>query len=256
MSDVLSSLDARFSEKAEMTSVDAPIISREAARASGAKRYFTGLPCPKGHVCERFVARGQCLMCNDEYQRSHRQNCREACRRHRIANRDVLLEKQRQYRVNNLEKTKESTRKYIAANPDKVRQFKKAWRHANKDRRNASQRKYANANRETVRASLREYYKNNKELFFRHNANRRAKKRAAEGSHTREDVAEIRRMQRDKCAYCGVRLNGRGHVDHIMALANGGSNWPANLQLTCKPCNLSKGAKDALEFARQQGLLL
>jgi 5-methylcytosine-specific restriction endonuclease McrA len=39
-------------------------------------------------------------------------------------------------------------------------------------------------------------------------------------------------------------------------MARGGSNWPSNLQLLCKSCNLSKGARDAEEFMREKGFLL
>lgn len=40
------------------------IISREEAREKGLKRYFTGVPCkPKGHICERRVNNGACVIC-------------------------------------------------------------------------------------------------------------------------------------------------------------------------------------------------
>ena len=74
----------------------------------------------------------------------------------------------------------------------------------------------------------------------------------------REDIADIRRMQRDRCANpkCRCKLNGRGAVDHIRALVNGGTNDRRNLQLLCKSCNSSKRSKDAIIFMQEQGLLL
>ncbi len=53
---------------------------------------------------------------------------------------------------------------------------------------------------------------------------------------------------RDKgsCVLCGKDLTGtvsRGeevHYDHIVPLANGGSNDPTNFQLLCRDCNLNK----------------
>ncbi|WP_110647574.1 hypothetical protein [Salinicola peritrichatus] len=44
------------------------IISRKQAKALGMKRYFTGEPCPKGHVCERSMWR-ECLQCKYEKDR-------------------------------------------------------------------------------------------------------------------------------------------------------------------------------------------
>jgi hypothetical protein len=48
-----------------MTTIEkAPrIITKEEAKASGRKRYYTGEPCQHGHVCERFVKRSWCVEC-------------------------------------------------------------------------------------------------------------------------------------------------------------------------------------------------
>jgi hypothetical protein len=39
------------------------IISRAEAKAAGLKRYFTGKPCPYGHVAERLRSNGLCAKC-------------------------------------------------------------------------------------------------------------------------------------------------------------------------------------------------
>lgn len=38
-------------------------VSRRAAQALGLKRFYTGVPCGKGHVAERYVCNGGCLEC-------------------------------------------------------------------------------------------------------------------------------------------------------------------------------------------------
>lgn len=78
---------------------------------------------------------------------------------------------------------------------------------------------------------------------------RRALRRDAEGSHTAADILRIHAEQSGKCACCGKDLNGTYHVDHIMPLAIGGSNWPDNLQALCAFCNQSKGAKHPYDFS-------
>lgn len=40
------------------------IISRAEAKARGLKRYFTGIPCLRGHVDERLTGCGHCVVCN------------------------------------------------------------------------------------------------------------------------------------------------------------------------------------------------
>lgn len=101
----------------------------------------------------------------------------------------------------------------------------------------------------------RTYIRNHPEKTQAKNARRRALKLGAEGSYTDEDVKRIFKQQRGRCAYCRVKLL-RFHVDHIKALASGGSNKPSNIQLTCSPCNSRKSNKDPINYARSIGLLL
>ena len=42
----------------------------------------------------------------------------------------------------------------------------------------------------------------------------------------------------------------------IKPLARGGTNQRTNLQLLCPPCNLSKSAKDPIDFMQSRGFLL
>ena len=46
---------------------DAPLISREQAKAEGLKRYFTGEPCFHGHIAPRAVSTKICVVCAAEY---------------------------------------------------------------------------------------------------------------------------------------------------------------------------------------------
>lgn len=41
-------------------------ITREQAKSEGMKRYFTGKPCKRGHVCERYTSDYQCVVCKKE----------------------------------------------------------------------------------------------------------------------------------------------------------------------------------------------
>lgn len=47
------------------------------------------------------------------------------------------------------------------------------------------------------------------------------------------------------CQYCGAHPPGvLLHVDHVLAVAAGGTNAIDNLVTACEPCNLGKGARD------------
>lgn len=98
----------------------------------------------------------------------------------------------------------------------------------------------------------------NKDKVQEYNRNAKAMRKGAEGIHTAQDVRTILTRQKYKCAECSqsVRKKSNRHVDHIMPIALGGTNWPSNLQVLCAPCNLSKNAKHPLDWARMKGRLL
>ena len=87
------------------------------------------------------------------------------------------------------------------------------------------------------------YRKVNKEKVRIIHANVRARRRNAEGYYTAGDIAAIYSRQSGLCVYCDAALSEGYHVDHIMPLHLGGSNWPDNLQCLCPTCNVRKGAK-------------
>lgn len=84
-----------------------------------------------------------------------------------------------------------------------------------------------------------------------------AQRRCAEGSYTKEDIRELMRLQKGRCVNCMKKIRGKKyHADHIIPIARGGSNWKYNIQILCPKCNLTKSAKDPIEWAQQNGRLL
>ncbi len=74
------------------------------------------------------------------------------------------------------------------------------------------------------------------------NVNRkRARRLGASGHFTEEQLANRIAFFFGKCAYCGGPYQ---HLDHAIALAKGGTNWPANLRPSCQPCNNKKKDQD------------
>lgn len=43
---------------------------------------------------------------------------------------------------------------------------------------------------------------------------------------------------------CWLCAGEASQIDHVVAVARGGTNWPANLRPICPPCNRSKGSRD------------
>jgi hypothetical protein len=144
--------------------------------------------------------------------------------------------------------------------PEKVEQrlLKKQQRHADAQaRRRVKQKERYQANKEHILASqksdehFREYQrkyqrerqKAQPERYRAYQANRRARKMAAGGEYTKEDVQLLYQSQKGLCWWCSEPVGNAYHVDHRIPLSKGGSNDPRNLCISCPTCNTSKNDK-------------
>lgn len=95
-------------------------------------------------------------------------------------------------------------------------------------------------NRIARRAWVRADYIADPKKYIAWVAKRRARKLAAPGVCTAEQLKARFEIYGNCCAYCGAPAEAS---DHVIALNRGGSNWPANIRPSCKSCNSSKGDK-------------
>ena len=150
--------------------------------------------------------------------------------------------------------------KYNKANSEKISEYQKNYYMKTAEYSAERKRKYHHENRDRIAAKRKIYRSENSEMLTISKRNERAKRRKAEGKHTLEEIQKILEMQKFMCANCNAKLVKSGknkyHVDHIMPLIKGGSNWPDNLQCLCPTCNLRKNAKDPIAWANENGRLL
>ncbi len=220
------------------------IIGKAAAKSAGLPRYFTGVACENGHIAERRTKGGACVLCR-------RAAAREYMRRHR-ANPDFLVADQRRTRE---WRASAAGQKWIG------RYIKARWE-TNRDNeefretQRQSVRKWQAAIREkqaSMDAMWRADYNDSPSYKERNRVRvviRIARKRASPGCYTVADVAVIYERQAGLCACgCGGSIaDRRYHIDHILPLCRGGTNWPDNIQLLAPACNLSKASRTMEEW--------
>lgn len=162
--------------------------------------------------------RGWCKPCKSlKSQKEYLENdeaIKARSKNYRDTHKEELAQYHARYKQQNKDKVARRHKKYQQANATKIQEYKKGWRKSNRDK---------------VYASLQ---------------NRRAMKKSAEGTHTADDTNLLWEQQGGCCAYCGCELTLEyRHLDHVIPLSRGGSNWPSNLAWACPPCNLSKNDK-------------
>lgn len=150
----------------------------------------------------------------------------------------------------------EKRKEFVIQNPEAVSAANARHYYANREAMIERAARSSKENPERNRANARQYYARHKDKYSTHSRNRKARARNADGHHTAKQIKEMFAKQGGKCANCKASLKGGQHVDHIMPLSRGGSNWISNIQLLCPPCNLTKKAKLPEEWARMNGRLV
>lgn len=167
---------------------------------------------------------------------------KEAAKRWRIEHPEEYAEYQRQYTADHAEKNRARAKEWSKANPERKKVTGKSYyertKSANKSKRRDILKRWRKANPEQHRAQL---------------SKRRARKMNAEGQYNAQDIRDLYEEQQGLCAYCGIRLFDEYHIDHVVPLVRGGSNWPDNLMLACPECNSSKNDKLLPEWESTRG---
>jgi hypothetical protein len=92
--------------------------SAKEARKTGDRHYFTGKPCLRGHLSQRWTSTQQCVECSKAFRRAFlatdvgQQLTREAQKRHYITNKQKRHENVARWRANNPDQQKAILKRY------------------------------------------------------------------------------------------------------------------------------------------------
>ena len=148
----------------------------------------------------------------------------------------------------------ERARLWAASNPDKSAEAKRKWRRENREKGLAASKRWHRENSERTTANVMRWREENPDKFLAIQINRRARVAANGGHITCDEIEEIVRRQKGRCAVC--RKKRKLEMDHVMPVKLGGDSWARNFQGLCRSCNASKSAKHPIDFSRSLGLLL
>jgi 5-methylcytosine-specific restriction endonuclease McrA len=153
----------------------------------------------------------------------YRPQMREVSKKHYLKNKEVVQARHK---------------KYIKEHPEEMKAYVKKHRANNMPRIRAQDRQWRKDNPESVRVFSKKWRSENKDKVNANTRNRRARKLSANGTCSAEQATARIAFYGGMCAYCLVAPHE--HLDHVIPLSRGGTNWPANLRPSCARCNLSK----------------
>ena len=175
---------------------------------------------------------------------------------YRATNREKLNSASAAWHVKNTGRQRDSRAAYYLANTDRLRSANAVRYAENTEKIRAAHATYRAANVNKVRASNAAWKAANLDKVCIYSHNRRARENTAGGNLSHGLADKLFKLQRGKCACCGLPLGEKYHLDHIMPLALGGANEDWNIQLLRQRCNNQKHAKHPIDFMQQRGFLL
>lgn len=197
---------------------DGPLVTRDEAIEKGLRRFFTGAPCPNGHIAEFYTGNRWCATCSAEHAAAWYQENKAHC-----------SVKMKAWRERNPERARANRDAWFKANPIRYAELGKAWKKAHPEKVKAFVAAYNRANLPKLNA--------------RNAAREAAKIRATPIWANRAAIEDIYR----ECARISADTGVVHHVDHKYPLR---SNWvcglhcEANLQIIDATTNKRKGNRN------------
>jgi len=132
---------------------------RAEAKANGNVRYFTGRPCPQGHVAERFTTSGRCAECTNLLRKRNPEKDKAWREKYQRDYAELLSQKAKEWRKANPAKVKEVARQRANAvkqwhqeHKPRVREISRNYKRSDKGKE--ASRREAAARRERMSSQV------------------------------------------------------------------------------------------------------
>lgn len=191
---------------------------------------------------------------------------KEYCREYYQKNKIAILKKHQAYKEKNKDKIKAYNQKYRKENKEKIKEQEKQYKRKKKGKIKLYLKKYYKRNKHIIKKREQKYNQEHKEERQRYhskydkkyksehpeeckinNHKRRARVKGNGDSYTMEEITQLRKETKGICKGWKRKPHYVGdenlEVEHIIAIANGGTNEIENIQLMCQNCNRRKGKK-------------
>jgi len=240
----------RINQETKLINTDNSTVSKT-CKICGKEKIISDFP--KNKICKGGYT-NQCKECCAS--RINKEKKAEYDKNFKAANKEKILSSQKDYREKHKERRSELNKSWYEDHKEQRHDYNKVWRENNKALHRSLSNSWREKNKEHYDICQKNWRLAHPDIAALHRRNRKSRKIGAVGAHTVSDIHNLLNLQRNKCAVCNILLEKGYHIDHIVSLANGGSNDKYNLQILCAPCNLSKHAKDPIKFMQSKGNLL
>ena len=184
--------------------------------------------------------RKQCKQCRCNHSKVfralHLDECRANEKRYDSLNRESRINYAKGYRVTNKDIISEKKKEYAVRNNDVIVKRR---------------RQHYIENKEVILKKNFDYIKSNKGRLVKKNISNKRRAKYKDGDVTNTQLRSLYKTEKN-CYWCNCELEENNtHLDHFFPLSKGGKHTVSNLVLACSSCNLSKGAKHPIDFAKE-----
>lgn len=193
--------------------------------------------------CGPYGLSSECRECKNDMDKQYHQNHKE---KHLLWNREYVKK--------NRERVQQYKHNYYMEHQDESREYNQKYREEHRDEILTYFCAYYLEHMDEIKARTKEWSQTESGKLSHRNANRRRKARMKniEGDHSKDEMLSVLEFFDYKCAYSGEPLEEEYHIDHVIPVSKGGTNYIWNIVPANSGPNIAKRDSEMEEWFRKQ----